>query len=587
MASWAPQLGSAVWGWGFGLAVALSAPRQGMGGGAVEQVYATHEAGHVFDLQSSDFATGDDLPHEESLSFPGPVSQAFYLDDARICGIQGPVGGGKTTTLLYKALRRARMMPRSVIDGRRHYKLVAVRHTYRQLWTTTIPSYLKVFSRELGDWSGGRGNPVTHTIIFNDDYGEIVFTVEFLAFGDDVVNSMRGIECTDMWLSEADTMPSEVVTNGITRVNRWPDKKHWVGYPIALQSYSQIMCDFNAPEDEDNYTYRVFHDAEERKKVEREINRQMPEGAEPIRITFHNQPGAREPGAENLHNLKPGYYEAQVALMKLEGRGDQIARLVDNKITPQKVGDPVFRREWNRAIHVAGADFAPDPARSLLIGLDQGLLGAAVIAQFEPPMHWSIFAEMMFPSERLLAREFGARLSDLLDELFPGFHVEGAWADMAGEHGSSTSADENDTWNRLVAKTAGIRVRPQRIGTNRIQPRLEAVRAPLEYIHAGKPGFQVHPRCKYLIRGMEARYVWTEEINRRGDKVKVPEKQYVEANVLDATQYLLLSKVRGDGTSPGSFTRPVISAPRGAPPAKLPDPYRHDILNPYGGQHDW
>lgn len=67
----------------------------------------------------------------------------------------------------------------------------------------------------------------------------------------------------------------------------------------------------------------------------------------PSFIGFHNQPGGRDAGAENLANLAPGYYATQVATMKLAGRGDMIARLIDNRITFLRAGDPVFRREFN------------------------------------------------------------------------------------------------------------------------------------------------------------------------------------------------------------------------------------------------
>lgn len=190
-----------------------------------------------------------------------------------------------------------------------------------------------------------------------------------------------------------------------------------------------------------------------------------------------------------------------------------------------------------------------------------------------------------------MAQAFGLRLAALLDEdRFRGCIVMGGWGDMAGEHGASQAADENDTWNRLVGKAAGIRIRPQRIGTNRIQPRLEAVRAPLEYLEGGVPGLLLDPGCKFLIRGFEARYVWTDEINSSGDKRKVPDKRYTEANVMDALQYLALSEHRADGTSPISFpgNRGLSSqmGHNGGPP--LPGMTKgglqttYNPLNPYG-----
>jgi hypothetical protein len=229
------------------------------------QALAAMGAAEAVATLEGDFAEGK-MPDADGFTFPGPVAHALYWDDADIVGIQGPVGSGKTTTTLKSRLRRAVMMPRSVIDGWRRYKLLVVRETYRQLWSTTIPSYLETYPKNLGQWSGGRGDPVTHVIQFDDGDGPIEFRVEFMAFGDDVIASMRGVQTTDIWLNETDTVPVEVLTAGIGRIDRWPGASHFVGYPPELRGYGQIICDFNAP-DEDNWTYRVFHDADERRRM--------------------------------------------------------------------------------------------------------------------------------------------------------------------------------------------------------------------------------------------------------------------------------------------------------------------------------
>jgi hypothetical protein len=131
-------------------------------------------------------------------------------------------------------------------------------------------------------------------------------------------------------------------------------------------------------------------------------------------------------------------------------------------------------------------------------------------------------------------------------------------------------------------------VRPQKIGTNRLQPRLEAVRAALEApTSAGRTGLLIDPSCAFLIAGFEARYVWTFEVDARGDKRKVPNKSLTEANVMDALQYLLLSHVRADGTSePRSPQDTGLIGHNGGPSlggeqGGLSTGY--DILNPYGG----
>ncbi|MGB1390141.1 MAG: hypothetical protein ACPG61_14770 [Paracoccaceae bacterium] len=536
-----------LWGWG----VVASPAHEGVGSITDERFAELNgqSAKEAIDTLEGNFAQDNPLD-DGDVTFPGPISEAFYWSDADVCGIQGPVGSGKTTTLMKSRLRRAIMMPRSTKDGVRRYKMLFIRETYRQLWSTSIPSYLETFPKEMGKWSGGRGDPVTHVINFEDEHGRVEFIAEFMAFGDDIVASMRGVQTTDIGLNEADTMPDDILTVGIGRIDRWPSREHFDGLPQHLRSYGQIVCDFNAP-DEDNYTFKVFHDEEERERIAAELSASLPPGTPPIQIKFFNQPGYGEPGCENLQNLSSTYYPRQIAAMKLAGRGDMIQRMVYNKVVYLRVGDPVWKDHFNRRIHVSDAPLVPVPGVPLRIGLDQGFKGAAVIAQCLDDTRWRIYGELHLPDKRLMASAFGALLLDLLEERFPNHRVEAGWGDMAGEHGSSTATDENDTWNLLVGKAAGFFIRPQRIGTNRITPRLEAVRAALDApLSKGEPGLVIDPSCKFLRRGFEARYVWTEETNKSGDKRKVPDKSFTEANVHDALQYLLLSEHLADGTSP-------------------------------------
>lgn len=558
------------------------------GAGSGEDRAAAPAAEAVFDLGGG----AEALPELGTLSLPGPVAQALYEDDSDVTVICGPVGSGKTTTVLHSRLRRARAMPRSTQDGVRRYKLVATRQTYRELWSTTIPSYLEVFPKKLGEWSGGRGDPVRHLIRFEDEFGPIEMQTEFLAFGDDPTNAMRGIQTTDFWLNETDTLPEEVLGLAITRIDRFPPREHFgpgpllkAGYPPALQSWGQIVGDMNAP-DEDNWTHKSFWDGARREAIARELSAELKDGAKPIRLSFHRQPGYGEPGTENLANLSANYYPRQIAAMKQLGRGDLIDRMVRNKVTYLRSGVPVFQREFNPAIHVAAEPLRWNGEHPLRIGLDQGFIGAAVVLEYDPPFRWRVLAELMFPDERLMAEVFGQRLRDMLDERFPGARIEGAWGDMAGEHGASQGADENATWNRIVGRVAGFRVRPQKIGSNRITPRLEAVRAALEYIEGGRPGLLIDPSCRHLRSGFEARYVWAEEIDRSGDKRKVPDKSIPQANVMDALQYALLSEMRGDGTHPLTGARGGRITPPARPGMEAPKGLRtgFSVTNPYGGR---
>jgi hypothetical protein len=558
---------------------------------AVALLEGTHAQGRLPDLSGE-------------TAFPGPISEAFYWSNADVHGIQGPVGSGKTTTVMKSRLRRAIQMPRSTKDGVRRYKVLFIRETYRQLWSTTIPSYLETFPKDLGEWSGGRGDPVTHRIRFEDAHGAIEFTAEFMAFGDNIISSMRGVQTTDIVLNEADTMPVDVLTVGIGRIDRFPARDHFAGLAAHLQSYGQIVCDLNAP-DEDNWTFTTFHDSDERERLSDELTaamqadedaaarhaRRAPVAVKPIVIAFSNQPGYGQTGCENLQNLSASYYPRQIAAMRLAGRGDMIARLVHNKVVYLKAGDPVFAEQFNARIHVAETTIAYDPRLPVEIGLDQGFKGAAVIAQRAGFYRWRILCELHLPDKRTMAHDFGLKLRALLAERCPGAEDVFAFGDMAGEHGASHAADENATWNMLVGRAAGFNVRPQRIGTNRIQPRLEAVRAALEApLEQGAPGLLLDPSCKFLRRGFAARYVWAEETDKNGDKRKVPDKSKTEANVMDGLQYLLLSQHNAMGASPYtnrmSDHRTERQARDGRPPrsgAQTGLQTHFDVLNPYGG----
>lgn len=586
----------------------LNSTRTGVGGADridLDQLAAMSAADAVSLLSPAERSDKLELSTPE---FPGPVAEAAYWDDSALVGIQGPVGSGKTTTTLKSRVRRAMSIPRSVIDGRRRYKLLVVRDTYRRLWSSTIPDFLKTFPKHLGEWSGGKGGPVTFVMVFSDGtsvppppgfqgdwFDDIEMIVEFMAFGDDIEGSMRGLQTTDMWLHEMDTNPIEVILNGITRINRHPGMEHFAGYPPELLDFGQIVGDFNAPEP-DNWLAELIQQPEKMAEIVKTMNADLPEGARPILFRFHFQPGYGEDGAENLQNLSPGYYPKQIALLRALGRGDKVSRLVYNKIVHARAGEPVFQREFRKRLHVSDETLKPWPGVSLRIGLDQGFKGAAVVGQvliegtgLHRRVMWQILGELHFPKERLMAKVFGTRLAEQLEIRWPGARIEGGWGDMAGEAGASQAADENDTWNKLVSRACGFRVRPQRIGTNRLQPRLEAVRAALEApIDAGRVGLLIDPSCAFLIAGFEARYVWTDEINAQGDKRKVPDKTLTEANVMDALQYLLLSEHRADGTSPTSFPgQPTgLIGHNGGPPLSGGDGGLRtgfDVLNPYGG----
>lgn len=509
-----------------------------------EADYAGMAASDVPDMASSGVNEAQDFPRVELWKPPGPIADAFFWSDADVIGIRGPVGSGKTTAHLRSRIRRARMMPRSVIDGWRRYKVTIARQTYRQLWSTTIPSWWAVMPKSQGKWAGGRGDPVTHVIQFEDAHGPIEFIAEFMAFGEtpgEIDANIRGVQTTDLAFEEADTVSVAAFTKGITRIRRYPGIDHFRHLPRELQGYGQVSCSYNSP-DEDNWTVRVIEGHNLDPEAQRVRDSLSDTGVD---ITFFRQPGFDEPGCENLQNLDPKYYTTAIAAMRAEGRGNDVDRLIYNKIGYIRVGDPVFRTHYKPNIHRARSPLEAIPGVPLRIGLDQGYFGAAVIGQFVAPFQWRILAELVF-KEGSFAPEFGAALRELLDTRFPGHPVYSpAFCDMAG---SANESLEDVTWMNTVAEAAKLEIEPQRLGGNRIEPRLAVWRAAMDWQHFGDPGLLIDPSCKWLLRGLENDYVWAQDAEKAENRKRIPKKRGVRsADVIDAGGYMMLGESLADG----------------------------------------
>ena len=435
----------------------------------------------------------------------GPVLGRFMSSRAPVQAIMGPIGSGKTQGAAMKIVRVASAQARSTVDGIRKVKACVVRDTYRQLWKTTIPSWWKRVPKELGEWVGSDGDPASHHIFFKLPDGSTVdLLVDFVAIGENAVEDvLRGYEPTMFYLNEMDLLDESVFIYARSRVGRYPEMAE--GGP----SWYGIIGDLNAP-DTESWVYRQF--------VE-----ELPEG-----WAFFQQPGGRDPGAENLRNLPPGYYEAQISGQPAWW----VRRMIDNKFGFSRDGKPVFE-EFNDLFHVSPTKLNPVNGLPLMIGLDAGLSPAGTIGQRMPNGQWRITDELV-TEQGTGANRFGDRLAQLLAERYNGFSNIRAWADPSAAYGADKQAGE-ENWIEIVAHAAGIRI--DAAPTNALIPRLEAVRLPLTRLIDGLPGFLLSPHCGVLRKGLNAMY--------RYRRLKVPgssrfsdePEKNAWSHPLDALQY--------------------------------------------------
>lgn len=486
---------------------------------------------------------------------PGPVAAAFLADQKSfVRAIMGPQGSGKTNAVIADIIANAKRMP-TCLDGTKRYRHLVVRDTYQNMNRSFLASWFTWFAKTDGKWTGGGDRPACHKIQFKiTESGRPVmldFEMHFTAIGDHRAEDvLRGYEITAATLNEGDLMSPNVLDYLVGRTGRWPAMRMLLtraeldgierrlgrpaerteDLPERARYRDYITMDFNAP-DIENYTYDRF--------VE---NR-------PINFAFYRQPSGFSPQAENMRNLKPGYYRQQAEANA--HRPWWIRRMIENEFGYMRDGEPVHP-EFKDHVHMAQEPFGFAPNIPIRIGLDAGGHPGAVLTQWMPDGQWRIPYELYLG--RCGAKWFAERLRNLLQQEAPGATILPMFVDPTAFYGADEKSDEL-AWAQIVESIMQVRVQPA--PSNEYELRFQAVRDELVYrIDGEKPALLISPVCKLLRRGFSFAYRFA---NRKlNDTYTKPEPEKGdESHVMEALQYVLL------GTK---GKKAIISGERGVVP---------------------
>lgn len=423
---------------------------------------------------------------------PGPVSAAFMaLRGGTVEGLNGPVGSGKTTTVLVKLLRLAaeqrlntKLLARNSAGQTvpvRSFKACIVRDTYRNLWRTTLASWWRQVPKEAGVWTGAENAPGSHRINFELKDGTIVdFVADFIAIGENAVEDvMRGYEPTVFYLNEMDLLTAEVLAYARTRLGRFPPADQ------GGATWSGILFDCNAPEFESWLHKDLFLKSPEQL------------AADDVKLLI--QPSGLSPRAENLKNLPGG---AAYYVRMARGQKDWfVKRMIENKAGFSRSGKPVYT-DWEDDRHVAPADMAFLPGLPLIVGIDGGGSPAGIFMQRTTLGQWRILDELITEHGTGPTR-FGQLLRQRLHDRFPRARTIVGYSDPSADYGADRDNGEKN-WREIVEAQAGIVIRAA--PTNDPGARWDAVRAPLTRSIEGGPAFQLSPRCATLRIGFNSGY---------------------------------------------------------------------------------
>lgn len=448
---------------------------------------------------------------------PGAVAKAFMLSPAFVRGIMGPFGSGKSTACVMEIIRRAQQQAPGP-DGKRRTRWVAVRNTYPELRTTTIPTWQQWIPPAAGRWIDE--GPPRHLI----KRGDIDLEVLFLSLDrPQDVRDVLGLEITGAWLNEVRELPRSVVDAITGRVAqaRYP--------PAALggASWSGVLMDTNPP-DADHWYYKLAEEVH-------------PDG-----WAFFRQPGGLSPGAENLQWL--GQDAASLELpesdpIRLErGREtyrkmsagksrDWVSVYVDGEYGFVQDGRPVWP-EYVDSTHCMPC--LPDARLPLHVGLDFGLTPAATFGQRSPSGRWAIVGELA--TDDMGIERFGELLAREIRSRFAGFELAAITGDPAGD--IRGQGDERTAFD--ILRAAGIRAQPSPDASNDFTRRREAVAHYLRRLDGGLPSFMIDPSCRMLRKGLAGAYKFKRVQVIGAERYQDKPDKTIHSHVCEALQYMFL-----------------------------------------------
>lgn len=458
-----------------------------------------------------------------------PTLHKMALDPARIKICIGPAGSAKTSGIIWILLIKA-MEQAPARDGIRYSRCVVARNTVAMLKSTTIPS----FRMMAGSLLSFRTGSFPMQAFFRADLSDgtkVHCDFEFLAFDDERAQSkLLGCEPTFAFVDEVSELPESLILAINRRLGRYPSGR------LGRASWVGMLGATNGPL-KNHWLYQWSLGKTQEGKT---LQQTCDDNGRPF-FSLFKQPAAllRQPDgkwlpnayAENIENL-PGGYSYYVGM--LNDPDQKIKAYVEGDFADLVTGKVVYP-EFNENLHVI-PQFEVPPMATLKLSFDFGRTPVCLIATRTAGGRLLIIDEIMgedMSIDTLITQE----VKPVLQDRYPHNMVDVATADPAG----LVEAQSVDVSPFDVLLNHGIPVESP--GTNKIQPRLEAVKQMMTRLdRSGHPMLQITENCKFLIEALKYNYIF-EQVRGRNDMVRdTPTKSHEGwcSDLCDALGYMCM-----------------------------------------------
>ena len=408
-----------------------------------------------------------------------PTAVRFHASPARVRGVKGPIGTGKSVMCVAEILRLAAEQ-KPWVDGVRRSRGVAIRNSYPELKSTTIKTWQDWVPAEVTQTKFDA--PIVSVVRFPlPDGTKVELEMLFLSMDKPKdVRKLKSLEVTFAWLNEASELPKFVLDMITGRIGRYPGKK------MGGFARDCVIMDTNPPDD-DHWWYELAED-------------EKPRGYEfftqpPAVLEVGNGNWVINPKCENINGQPKG---ADYWLDQIPGKTRQWIRVfLQGFYGSVEDGSPVWP-EFNPDIHVSERPLAIYEGLPLLLGWDFGRTPACVVAQLSARGQLRILRE--FYAERMGIREFASKVvRPYLRNHFDGMRVI-SFGDPSGAY----PGDKDDTTCIDILGDLGIPTEPTH--TNDFLPRQQAVADFMLSLTDGQPALILDPSIKMVRKGMAGRY---------------------------------------------------------------------------------